>query len=212
MSHPLTIYPQTALRVVPAYGITVAQFAVMAQFGSIAFDLGVRYDKRRKQLHRMTVGGANGTQQLTVPLVKPEHLTGTTVADLQMSSHGQWWNIHWGAIESAYGRSSYFEYYAPDLQPIYTAPSGDLMQFNIALHRFCCQVLGLPHLCGGIAATVNAESPLLSDLPLPTELPYYQVWTQRFGFTPGLSILDLIFNLGPESPLYLRTLRQSPEL
>ena len=207
MSHPLTLYPRTALLIVPAYGITVAQFAVMAQYGSVTFDLEARYDKRRKQLHRMTVGGANGTQQLTVPLVKPEHITGTTVADLEMSAHGQWWNIHWGAIESAYGRSPYFEYYAPDLQPLYTAPSGSLMQFNIALHRFCCRVLDIQHLSGEIATSQNADSQLLNKLPLPTELPYYQVWAQRFGFTPGLSILDLIFNLGPESPLYLRSLR-----
>lgn len=189
----------------PSYGITVAQFAVMAKYGSVVFDTSVRYDKRRKQLHRMTVGGANGTQQLTVPIVKPEHLTGTTVADLCISDHGQWWNLHWGAIESAYGRSPYFEYYSPELQPLYDAPSGSLMQFNIALHRFCCRVLDLPHLMGE-PSTPGNTMPILSELTVPVERNYYQVWAQRFGFTPGLSILDLIFNLGPESPLYLRTL------
>lgn len=202
MSHPLTKYPDTALRIVPSYGITVAQFAVIAQYGSVIFDSETPYDKRAKQLHRMTVGGANGVQRLTVPLVKPDHLTGTTVGQLEISDHGEWWNVHWGAIESAYGRSPFFEYYAPELQPLFAQPQGRLLDFNIRLHRFCCRVLDVPHLYGQEQSCDNTKK--LSDLTLPEVTPYYQVWTGRFGFTGNLSILDLIFNLGTEAPLYLR--------
>lgn len=202
MSHPLTKYPDTALRIVPLYGTTVAQFAVMAQYGSVVFDFESRYNKRAKQIHRMTVGGANGVQMLTVPLVKPDHLTGVTVGQLEISDHGEWWDVHWGAIESAYGRSPFFEYYAPELQPIFAQPQGRLLDFNIKLHRFCCRVLDVPHLCGQEQSCNNAKK--LSELALPEVTPYYQVWAVRFGFTGNLSILDLIFNLGTEAPLYLR--------
>lgn len=207
ISHPLTKYPEIALRVIPSYGVTVAQFAVMSMYGSIVFDTDAPYDKRDKPIHRMAVGGANGLQRLTVPLVKPDHLTGLTVGRLNISDHGEWWNVHWGAIESAYGRSPYFEYYAPELQPLFSAPQGRLVDLNIALHRFCCRVLGLDHLLGSEGSAAESVSVCdMKGMPLPDVIPYYQVWAQRFGFMADLSILDLVFNLGTEAPLYLRRL------
>jgi hypothetical protein len=65
MPHPLTVYPHKTLRVVPQYGATVAQYALMAQYGRVFFDTRARYNKREKSIHRINIGGANGVQSLT---------------------------------------------------------------------------------------------------------------------------------------------------
>ena len=202
MPHPLTVYPHKTLRVVPQYGATVTQYALMAQYGRVFFDTRARYNKREKSIHRINIGGANGVQSLTIPVVKPEHLSGLTIDQLDISAHGCWWDVHWGAVYSAYGRSPFFEYYAPELQPLFNSPQVKLVDFNMNLYGFCLRVLGLEHLFGmdnAVEPEFIVES--ASDMEIQ---PYYQVWASRFGFTPNLSILDLIFNLGPESPLYLK--------
>ena len=77
-----------------------------------------------------------------------------------------------------------------------------LVDFNMNLYGFCLRVLGLEHLFG-MDNAVEPEFVVESASDMEIQ-PYYQVWASRFGFTPNLSILDLIFNLGPESPLYLK--------
>ena len=64
-------------------------------------------------------------KRLTVPLEKPQEWRSTRLSDVKVSSHGEWWHVHWGAICSAYGRTPYFEYYADDLRPTY---SGDVRE------------------------------------------------------------------------------------
>ena len=172
----------------------------MSMFGGVAFDTEVRWDKRRKESHRTIIGGANGPQMLTVPVVKPEHYHGTTVGDIQVSDHGHWWSLHFGALESAYGRTPYFEYYADELAAAYTGHIDSLCELDLILHRFACRVLGLNDMSGcHISNPVGIES--VTD-PI-AELPYWQVWSDRFGFQPGLSVLDLIFSEGPAAILHL---------
>ncbi len=87
MPHPLTVYPHKTLRVVPQYGATVTQYALMAQYGRVFFDTRARYNKREKSIHRINIGGANGVQSLTIPLVKPENFIRLTKYQLEKSSN-----------------------------------------------------------------------------------------------------------------------------
>ena len=105
------------------------------------------------------------------------------------------------ALESAYGRTPFFEFYADDFRPLILGVEeygtvGELnFRFDLAIRR----ALGL--------TSPVVYSPVESE-PQPVELwmpePYWQVRADRLGFIPNLSILDLIFNLGPETALLWR--------
>ncbi len=200
MTAPTLRYPDRTLVVPPVYAGSVGLYTVMSMYGAVAFDASVRWDKRRKESHRTLIGGANGTQMLTVPIVKPEHYHGTTVGDIQVSDHGHWWSLHFGALESAYGRTPYFEYYADELASAYTGNISSLYQLDLLLHRFACRVLGLKDVSDCEISNPEGIAAVGDKI---TEHPYWQVWSDRFGFQPGLSILDLIFSEGPYAIIHL---------
>ncbi|MDE6308866.1 MAG: WbqC family protein, partial [Muribaculaceae bacterium] len=92
-------------------------------------DYAMRYDKRLKDTHRYTIASTRGALQLTVPI---EHIwngdadarqrpTPLTWGDIPLSTHNQWWDKHRVALESAYGRTPYFEFYIDRLLPLLSA-------------------------------------------------------------------------------------------
>lgn len=211
------IYPDSTVTLPPRYCGDVDYYALMAQYGSAVIDYSMRYNKRAKECHRCEIEGANGVQRLTVPLEKG---AGGSIASLRVSDHGEWWNVHWGAIYSAYGRTPYFEYYADDFLPAFQGSVKSLMELDTMLDTTIRRILGITtqvtyrttQVPSSLSTPPSPLSPLSTSFsPLHSPLstfstpPYYQVWGNRFGFIPRLSILDLIFNMGPESPLILRS-------
>lgn len=186
----------------------------------VAVDATARHNKRDKATHRCDICDTHGPLQLTVPVSvdvcaqRPLRWT-----DISVSPQAHWWSVHLTALESAYGRTPYFEYYidcfAPLFTPRYDATTVPLWQLDRDFDSRIADCLNLPH---PIYLTDPADSRLsdtsCSDfrrdtLPAPA-LPYWQVRAERFGFVAGLSVLDLIFNLGPEAQLYLdRVVRAS---
>ena len=162
---------------------------------------------------RAAIASESGAQQLTIPVV---HDGGrVAMRDVRISEHGNWRHQHWNAIVSAYRKSPFFEYYADDFAHFYEEKDGFLMDFNLRLHGVVSELLGLER---GVeflsardvdAAAVSdlrniAEPKVLASMQGVGELPYYQVFAQRNGFIPSLSIVDLLFNTGPEGLLLLR--------
>lgn len=162
---------------------------------------------------RAAIASESGAQQLTIPVV---HDGGrVAMRDVRISEHGNWRHQHWNAIVSAYRKSPFFEYYADDFAHFYEEKDGFLMDFNLRLHGVVSELLGLER---GVeflsardvdAAAVSdlrniAEPKVLASMQGVSELPYYQVFAQRNGFIPSLSIVDLLFNTGPEGLLLLR--------
>ena len=162
--------------------------------------------------NRAVIATENGTLPLTVPVV---HDGGkTAMRDVRVSEHGNWRHQHWNAIVSAYRKSPFFEYYADDFAHFYEERDGFLLDFNLRLHNVVGELLGL-----------QREVKFLSEIPVdaknvvdlrciaePKALesvdgvalqPYYQVFAGRNGFIPSLSIIDLLFNMGPEGLLVL---------
>lgn len=139
--------------------------------------------------------------------------------DIRISDHGNWRHLHWHALMSAYSETPFFEYYADDIRPFFEQRWDRLYDFDMAICHKMCELLDI---CPDIRLTteyvraddVTPASGLL-DLrdtinpkhPLPdtdfTPRRYYQVFECKHGFQPNLSILDLLFNMGPESILYL---------
>ena len=162
---------------------------------------------------RAAIAAESGAQQLTIPVV---HDGGrVAMRDVRISEHGNWRHQHWNAIVSAYRKSPFFEYYADDFAHFYEERDSFLMDFNLRLHGVVSELLGLERgvkflsdVAVDTGATFDArnmaEPKVLASIHGAGELPYYQVFAQRNGFIPSLSIVDLLFNTGPEGLLVLR--------
>ena len=149
---------------------------------------------------------------------------GRMVGATRISDHGNWRHLHWNALRSAYGDSPFFMYYEDDLCPFFTERSWDyLFDFNEAIREKICELLDI-HPIVHYTESFISPSPSTSNLqpltslhdfreainpkhPAPdpdfTPRRYYQVYEAKHGFLPNLSILDLLFNMGPESIFWL---------
>lgn len=151
-----------------------------------AIDLSVPY-RKQTGMNRCSIDSPNGPLALTVPVVNPHGRT--QVGDILISEHGKWRHQHWNALVSSYGQTPYFEYYAEDFYPFYHEKEWTrLADFNQALHITVMRLLD--------------PFPLLPEDRL-RPMPYHQMFASRHGFTDNLSIVDLLFNMGPESVYFL---------
>ena len=171
--------------------------------------------------NRCLIATTQGVQPLTVPVEHGSSLDGEIkpeICNLRLSDHGNWRHLHWQAIQSAYGESPFFEYYEDDLRPFFTEHKWELLiDYNEAICKKMCELLDIsPHIVRTteFVPPLNCQSSSLTDfreiirpkhpLPDPDFQPrtYYQVFAQKHGFLPNLSILDLLLNMGPESIFY----------
>ncbi len=180
-----------------------------------------RHDHFIKQTfrNRCVIATTQGPQALTVPVESPQGLRidKTEMKDVRISDHGAWRHLHWQALQSAYGESPFFEYYVDDILPFFEKKWEFLFDFNLAITHKMCELLDIePHIeltdeylpsSHYDEATVDYRDAIRPKHPLPDSTfvprPYYQVYGQKFGFLPNLSILDLLFNEGNEAVLYL---------
>lgn len=173
-----------------------------------------QHDSYQKQTYRnrCLIATANGVQALTVPV---EHNNDRMlVKDLRISDHNQWRRIHWNALQSAYSESPFFEYYADDIRPFFEKRYDFLVDFNEAIRETVCKLIDiLPQI--EYTSAYNSQWQESADYrdvihakhPLPDNdfeaKPYWQVFQHKHGFLANLSILDLLFCMGPESVFYL---------
>lgn len=167
--------------------------------------------------NRCIIGTANGPMTLSLPV--EANAEKTIIRDVRLSDHGNWQHIHWNSIESAYHSSPFFEYYADDLRPFFEKKARYLFDFNEEIREKMCEVLEIM----GLSQKTTEYYPELKtpdewadfrNIIHPKKIPdridplfkskaYYQVFDRKFGFQPNLSVLDLLFNMGPEAILYL---------
>jgi hypothetical protein len=171
-----------------------------------------RWESFQKQTYRnrCIIATTNGPQALTVPIER--QFTINCIKDIRISDHGNWRHLHWNALQSAYGESPFFEYYQDDIRPFFEQRWDYLLDFNEAIREKMCELLDIqPKVDYSKEFTVNYMKDYRMVIrpknpePDPDFTPkrYYQVYEQKHGFLPNLSILDLLFNMGPESIFYL---------
>jgi hypothetical protein len=171
-----------------------------------------QWESFQKQTYRnrCLIATTNGIQALTIPVVRG---TSPLIKDIRISDHGNWRHLHWNALQSAYGESPFFEYYQDDLLPFFEKRWSFLLDFNEEIRTKISELIDIqPNVSytegysstpsmRDFRMTINPKHPETDPDFLPK--PYYQVYQQKHGFLPNLSILDLLFNMGPESILYL---------
>ena len=196
-----------------AYLPPVQWFAKLLEYETVYVE---QYENYQKQTYRnrCVIAGPNGPISLTVPIEKPDTLKCLT-KDIRISDHGNWRHLHWNALESAYNQTPYFEYLKDDLRPFYEKPFSFLMDFNEQLVALICELIDMqPKIERTTDYVAMREDADFRDSISPKRdwqadkefkvVPYYQVFQQKLGFLPNLSIVDLLFNMGPESLLVLR--------
>lgn len=152
----------------------------------LPIDLSVSY-RKQTCMNRCYIDSPHGALALSVPVVNPHGRT--PVGEIFISEHGNWRHQHWNALVSSYRQTPYFDYYAEDFYPFYHEQRWQkLADFNADLHTTVMRLL--------------EPYPLLEESRCLRE-PYYQLFAPRHGFIEDLSIVDLLFNMGPESVYYL---------
>lgn len=199
-----------------AYLAPVEYYTKLAAFDKIFIEQHDHYMKQTYR-NRCTIAGPDGEIALSVPIVKPESPK-CPMKDIRISDHGNWRHMHWNAIESAYNSTPFFEYYKDDFHPFYEKKYEFLADFNEALCRLICQLIDIePDMERtteykmeftpeeyDFRETIHPKKDFRQTDPEFVPRPYYQVFEARHGFRPNLSIIDLLFNMGPESLLILQ--------
>lgn len=177
------------------YLAPVSYYSALFRNGGAFLEVCDTYVKQTPR-NRCVVDSPQGPLTLTVPV---EHAApGTPVRDIRISDHGNWRRQHWQALSSSYSRSPFFEYYADDFAPLYERKRDFLADFNEDLLRLACSIMDI----GVTVRRTEEYVPQAGGTPYEPR-PYYQVFARKHGFLPDLSIVDLIFNMGPESVLLL---------
>ena len=174
--------------------------------------------QKQSYRNRCRFYGADGVQTLSFPI---KHEGGThkiPISEIRIDYKKPWVLQHERAIISAYGTSAYFEYYQDELFAILESCPDRLFDLNMALLKFFIEKIGIAvdvRLTEDYLVSPDMEdfrdaihpkhpNSILRDLEL--EKPYFQVFSQKHGFQSDLSIMDLLFNEGPDSIMYLKRL------
>jgi hypothetical protein len=165
--------------------------------------------------NRFEIMGPNGILSHSVP-VKKRRGVKNLIRDIRIDYDTPWNKIHWRSLEASYASSPFFAYMKDELAPFYEQRIKYLMDLNLGLIRTTLDLIGvnIPVECSNAFKPLEEPSdprilihPKLDHSQAdPSFLPvaYHQVFAERFGFISNLSILDLLFNQGPDSLTLLR--------
>ena len=174
-----------------------------------------QFDSYQKQTYRnrCRILGGNGPIDLTIPVVKNSGQK-TLLKDVRIENLTNWQAKHWRTIVSAYNSSPFFEYYRDDFEPFFERQFDFLIDFNMQLNELLMDLLEIEAdviLTDEFVKEPSVEdyreviSPKFrgTDAHFVTQ-EYTQTFHERFGFLPNLSVVDLIFNVGPGASTILQ--------
>ena len=181
--------------------------------------------QKQSYRNRCRFYAADGVQDLNIPIVHEGGTHKLPISEIRIDWSKAWLQQHERAIISAYRTSAYFEYYMDEFFAIYAEKPERLIDLNTSLLRFLLDKTGIAAdirftskysreavvnddkdiiFCSDLRETIHPKPPndILSTLKL--EKPYFQVFAQKHSFRSDLSAIDLLFNEGPDSVVYLK--------
>lgn len=192
------------------YLAPVEYYSALFCSSSIIIEANDNYQKQSYR-NRCNIVAANGVMALTIPVIKG-NTPGTPMRDIRISDHGNWQHVHWNAIVSAYNSSPFLEYYEDYFRPFYERRFTFLFDLNEELRELIFQMLYIDtsvQYSKAFQDVFSKEYVDLRDKIHPKHKShfkspeYYQVFKSKHGFIPNMSIIDLLFNMGNESRMYL---------
>lgn len=171
-------------------------FSTLKTFDILVIDACENYQKRSYR-NKYKILTANGPLTLSIPLQKGKNEK-QLIKDVKISYEIDWVRNHLETIKSAYGKSAYFDYYFDPMELLLQKNLTYLFDLNGELLVQILEWLNFEIEISRSQEFLSATTDFLNEAKT-----YPQVFESKFGFTPNLSIIDLMFNMGPESRLYL---------
>lgn len=199
-----------------AYFAPIQYFSKLAIYPEIYIEQHENFIKQTYR-NRAVILGANGPVPLIVPVEKGRGAK-VAIRDLRIAYDEEWQRNHWRTIFSAYNSSPYFEYYADEIAPFFRKKYNFLFDFNQEITDSLSEILefetnfrktddfeAVPEYCLNLREKISPKKNYTTEDQHFRPVEYTQVFSEKFGFVPNLSILDLIFNEGPSSSEILET-------
>ena len=195
----------------PTYFPSIASFVAIIKSKSVTFEVEDNYQKQTYR-NRTYIYGANGKLLLNVP-VKYSQKNRQFYRDVKISNEENWQEQHWKSLQSDYRSSPFFEFYEDELKPIFNKEHEFIIDLNF-------QSLNIILDCLQLECDFSKTTKFCKDLKDQTDYRYLvnarkesdynfdqytQVFNNKHGFISNLSILDLLFNEGPNTLNYLKS-------
>ncbi len=193
----------------PTYFPSIAQMVAVSQAEKVVFEVAGNYQKQSYRT-RAYIAHSNGKLLLNIPI---KH-TGKRQKskEVMVENDFPWQSQHWKSLETAYRTSPFFEFYEDELYPLFNEPAERLLDHNIRIFNTVCELIELevpitytqeylkePENNKDLRYLAKAKNQKTFNLK-----PYKQVFEANHGFLSNLSILDLLFNEGPNTLNYLQ--------
>ena len=190
----------------------VMQYVVLANAESIVFEMEDNFQKQTYR-NRYVIYGANGKQVLTVPIIHPKKGSKAKTRDIKIDYQSDWHKLHIRSLQSAYRSSPFYEFYEDEILPVFYKKHTYLLDLNfdsIETIGGCLQEHFKFQKTIEYQQEIDFEQDyrFLANAKSSKKFPlqkYKQVFDDKYGFISNLSILDLLFNEGPNTFMYLES-------
>lgn len=195
----------------PTYFPSIVHMVAIVQSGDLQFEIEDNYQKQTYR-NRTYIAHANGKLLLNVPIQHSKNGHRQKTKDVRVDNSFPWQSQHWKSLQSAYRTSPFFEFYEDDLEPLFSEKVEKLLDFNLKIFETLCELIQLE--TNYTLTTEYQKNPIIKDLrhlvlakkePSYPLTRYNQVLQEKHGFISNLSVLDLLFNEGPNTINYLET-------
>lgn len=188
---------------IPTYFSPISQYvAIVKSKEKVVFEVEDNFQKQTYR-NRCYIYGANGKQLLNIPVKHKNTNNRKKTKDTLVENEFPWQREHFKSLQSAYRSSPFFEYFEDDLAIIFNKKYKYLLDLNLDTHLFVTDAIEVPKEYS--KTTFYETTPILKDFrtwenakvkhPISLD-PYVQVFDDKHGFIPNLSILDLLFMEG----------------
>jgi hypothetical protein len=197
--------------VYPTFFPSIATMVAIAQAKHLVFEIHDNYQKQSYR-NRTYIAHSGGKLLLGVPIKHNKEVKNKKSNNVQVENEEPWLSNQWKSIKTAYSTSPYFEFYEDDLAPLFKKKVTSLQDFNFEIITMLIALIGIETPIS--KTTEYLKNPDMIDARILVNAKkepdfgfdsYHQVFESKTGFIANLSILDLLFNEGPNTITYLES-------